>query len=536
MAPTVSLEESRADSEASSSRDESPIFVEQEFNEDAPEEDHDNSPALEDQDTPSREDAGTPIRAGKDRSPENANSHSEAGQTGEDTPHESEQEKGDQHNESDSSDEDEAAVKISVTCHACQHLTRRVQTLQRRLDDKDRVIEKKNHKIEQLQERIRVLLVGEPNDNDDGPRVRGQRRSSKRQWPAMLRDFASGTAVFSYTDVWRRSNMEENMSVGLRNVHPNVQLVAPDEDEGSPHGGLRATSSVRTRTKFERFNDLPIQVQLRIFRFLLKMNGCLIHVFSRLDPHNEAEPDPRPRSRSGLPAKFFISDVSNGRAPVSLSKAIDPAELLRPLLTCKRWCFYLCHVFYGENTFAASSLGEFERFMNGIGPARVQRIQNLELNWIGGVYQPRFPAESQQGTKHRNLHTFPLIWLREACRLRTVVVWVNETAKKVIRRPWEPEEHKLDMKGKTAGQPNARMTRSLRSLLGLDYLYCCRGLFWCRFYNSDLMATTEMRSESKIRDQSFQQDIDRVVCMEKMPAQAKKTELYRLDELFARGG
>lgn len=44
------------------------------------------------------------------------------------------------------------------------------------------------------------------------------------------------------------------------------------------------------------------------------------------------------------------------------------------------------------------------------------------------------------------------------------------------------------------------------------------------------------RSKSKIRDQSFQQDIDRVVLMEKVPAQAKLAELYRLDPLFAQGG
>lgn len=40
------------------------------------------------------------------------------------------------------------------------------------------------------------------------------------------------------------------------------------------------------------------------------------------------------------------------------------------------------HLFYGLNTLAFSSFGEFDRFCAGSGP-RIQRIANLELRWKG---------------------------------------------------------------------------------------------------------------------------------------------------------
>lgn len=92
--------------------------------------------------------------------------------------------------------------------------------------------------------------------------------------------FTNGITEFRYTNVWRYSNMEENMDIDLRNIHPNIRLIAPDKDEGLSYGAARATSSVRMLKKFKRFNNLLIQIQLRIFRFMLKMDGYLIHVFS----------------------------------------------------------------------------------------------------------------------------------------------------------------------------------------------------------------------------------------------------------------
>lgn len=42
------------------------------------------------------------------------------------------------------------------------------------------------------------------------------------------------------------------------------------------------------------------------------------------------------------------------------------------------------HLFYGVNTLAFSSFGEFDRFCAGSG-ARTQRIANIELHWKGST-------------------------------------------------------------------------------------------------------------------------------------------------------
>lgn len=50
------------------------------------------------------------------------------------------------------------------------------------------------------------------------------------------------------------------------------------------------------------------------------------------------------------------------------------------------------------------------------------------------------------------------------------------------------------------------------------------------------MRQVEDRPKSKIRDQSFARDVDRTVCMEKVPAQAKKAEIWKLDPLVSKEG
>lgn len=433
---------------------------------------------------------------------------------------------------------------LSSTCRSCTRLQRIRTRLQRRIGHKDRTIQKKNIKIEllkgkikKLREEIRSLREVAKNPQKQSNSNRNRQAQSRpirqRTWPTLLRKFSAGNFGISYDKVWRCSNSEENMSINVRHIHPNIRLVGPEE---RPRDTEREPTSLGKTRKFERFNDLPQHIQFRIFRFLLYFDGCLIHVFSRLDPYSEDEPSPRPRSQSGLPPKLFVSNVRDGKQSVSLANAIDPAKLLQPLLTCKRWCFYLSHVFFALNTFGLSSLGELERWCNGIGPARVQRLQHLELNWKGGVQRAYFEGDSSQKLRHRNLHAYPLMWLRECLRLRTLVIFVSETAKSSIRRPWEPQSHIQMMQRNTSGQPNARMTRSMRSLLGLDYILTLRGLKWIKFYDVDMLAVGKGRSHSQIRDQSFVRDVSNSITQGKVPAQAKKCRLDRLDRLFPRGG
>lgn len=455
------------------------------------------------------------------------------------------EESDDEIDEGEQSDEEEGAeqekevnVRLaqaqgSKTCIECSLRVKKIRKLQRRLNVKVQVIRGKDATIRRLREELRRLQSGDDNPLDNA----GQRQT----WQASLRSFMAESTheEGAYENIWRQSNKAENMSVRLDCIHPNIQLVPPPHsnldiesiDDGSSHHDLPNVSSPPQLQKFERFNELPNSVQLRVFRHLLKMNGSLIHVFSRLDPYNPTEPGP---SKSGLYPKFFISSVRNGKDLVSLTNdTTDPATLLRPLLTCKRWCFYLCHVFYGENTFAFSSFGELQRFANGIGAARVQRLQHIELAWQGGVQQCRF---DKTPGKYQNMRTLPLFWFCEAVKLRTLVIFISETGKGVMRRRHETADCKTDMKVQTAGQPNATLTRSMRSLQGLDFILSLRGMDWCKWYDSEKMARTGQRSQSFLRDQSFVLDVNRSVCMAKVPMRARKARLHRLNRLFATGG
>lgn len=411
-------EESREDLEADLSREESSMFVEQEFEEGIPESDQEQHEQEGDEENQTDQDHKMNDEINND-----SNSYSDSDSGSQSKTH-------------------EAAAEAADPCETCFRSLQRVRTLKRHLTSKDHCIHRKSIEIISLKKTVNELKAQVKRLLGGGNKTKHKRKGidtqPQRTWHSLLREVVNGGKQMSYTDVWRQSNMEENISVNLKYIHPNLRFVAPDSYEPRSQIEWRPTGAAHL-SKFERFNDLPTSIQLRIFAFVLRMDRCLIHVFSRLDPlHIEPQ---HPRTESGLPHKFFISDVANGKADISLSNATDPAELLQPLLTCKRWCFYLCHIFYGANTFSFSSFGEFEKFCNGIGPARVQRIQNLELYWRGGVHNTPFQDDSRWISKHRNLHVFPLIWLREALRLRTMVIWVSETAKRVIRRRWEPKDH-----------------------------------------------------------------------------------------------
>lgn len=291
--------------------------------------------------------------------------------------HESSDENGGTEDDDDGGNEDEAGQdevgedneESSVACSPCQRTQRLVQALQRRLVKKDRTIAEVKHKNQQLRAKIRELkeeirflkqsdsTPGSNSTKRDQPRRANFAPSSlERTWPSLLEQFKKGQAPpgTTYRDIWRKSNKEENMSVVIQNVHPNIMLVAPGEGQVGV-GSIAPQASNEPTVKFENFDKFPLDVQLRIWRFVLVFKGCLIHIFSRLDPFEEKQPPTR--SLSGLPAKIFISDVSSGKARVSISEAMDPAELLRPLLTCKRWAFFMSHVFLSMNTFAFSSFG-----------------------------------------------------------------------------------------------------------------------------------------------------------------------------------
>lgn len=141
---------------------------------------------------------------------------------------------------------------------------------------------------------------------------------------------------------------------------------------------------------------------------------------------------------------------------------------------------------------------------------------------------------SETKGKRMNMRTMSLTWFCDTSNLKTLVIHITETSKDYIRRPYEPDSTKLYMKGKTAGQPNARMTRALRCCHGMDYIYQLRGLYWLHVYDLDKTVLTMERHP--VRDSSFVIDLQRVVTQAKVPLRAESSSLPNLKRLFPEGG
>lgn len=63
------------------------------------------------------------------------------------------------------------------------------------------------------------------------------------------------------------------------------------------------------------------------------------------------------------------------------------------------------------------------------------------------------------------------------------------------------------MKNHTLGQPNFRLFRNLRTLQGLDHLYCLRGIARVEFWDYDMWQTKKQRNVP-IRDWTFTKDVN----------------------------
>ncbi|KAL2759885.1 hypothetical protein ACRALDRAFT_1067419 [Sodiomyces alcalophilus JCM 7366] len=359
-------------------------------------------------------------------------------------------------------------------------------------------------------------------------------RNHRKTWPAKLRGFLRGEPKDGYTayhDIYRLSCKEENMSSLLHKIHPDLSFREPTEDEISyllllesvgPHTSDVAEQHVKkcgammspvdaavvqclrdvleaaisaaledwetvdggpTATTTEAgsalsFSRLPLDIQAYIIRCVFEFPGRLIHCISRLDPFFEpiehAQPAPR-----------FLNRFHMTRSPCSLTFATKPSKLLAPLGTCKTFFLLGIHAFYGLNTFAFSSLGEFGRFCSGIGPARLQRIQHVELLWAGNQFlcfqgERKTPNGRPRYTSRR---TWDLRHLREMQSLKYLVVHISETGKEHVRRGHEPARHVESQALVTKGQPNARKTRSMRTIQGLDYILSLRGMAKVVFYD-----------------------------------------------------
>ena len=276
------------------------------------------------------------------------------------------------------------------------------------------------------------------------------------------------------------------------------------------------------------FEKLPGPVQVQILELLLVRPGQLVHCISRLDPFVEPAAFPSAEdlgeNRSGYRNLFFW-----GARECSITHdGVDPNQFLAVLGVNHRLLFLGSHIFYGANTFAFSSLGELGRFMQGTGLARIARMQHIELVLTGSQHLVSPP--DSRGLSPFSRRTFPLTWLTELPRLKTLVIHINETGKQYVRRKVENPAIKKFMAAKTAGQPNTRMTRSLRCVQGLDHIYELRGLKFVKLYDFQ-KALDGGGIRVPVRDWSFREDVSNQVTMPKVPKREEQARLENLEPL-----
>lgn len=171
-----------------------------------------------------------------------------------------------------------------------------------------------------------------------------------------------------YGRIYGLSCMEENMSPVVTKLHPYLRLRAPTDIEErrailednqnteSPRKGFEKKVLVPQGPidGFCPFDNIPPPILVKILQHVLVFRGKVVHALSRLDPHYE--PDGVPANINGRCSLLHRFHV--GTESVSLTFASHPQDLLAPLLVNKVWSMVGINIFYGENVFAFSSLGE----------------------------------------------------------------------------------------------------------------------------------------------------------------------------------
>jgi hypothetical protein len=318
------------------------------------------------------------------------------------------------------------------------------------------------------------------------------------------------------------------MSRVIKVVHPNINLDGESNRERPAYPLQDMLAGYQDARTFHMFEDLPSDIQSKIFRLWFFFDNRLIHCLSRLDPYHYPRPGDFKDGKPRLLHRFYLGSTRNFSIR---HDTVDPNSLLRLFLVSKSFYFKGSHAFYGLNTFAFSSLGEFGRFSTGIGEARAARIQNIEIVWRGSQYLTIKPMrEESSKLVKKSKRTSALETLPMMKRLKTMVVFLNEQREMYIRRRYEPRHLQEYMMQCTRGQPNKRMTRSLRTLQGLDYIGSLRGLKWARFYDLDIGIDENARRES-VLDTTFLADLNSTVTMPKVPSRQEESELEQLPPL-----
>ncbi|KAI3536339.1 hypothetical protein CABS01_01212 [Colletotrichum abscissum] len=431
-----------------------------------------------------------------------------------------------------------------------------------------------DEQIKRLESKIHELSLDNHTLRANIARLEKKRNSQNRHeptWHKKLDLYLTNPAhqkALTYTDIYKLCCKEENMSTKTGNVHPNLRLRGPTnnelqadalegldtdsvsqdgESEESRHGpeglfvqddehpeDIQRSEGQQPRAdpylKGFPFHRLPAKVQANIIKFVFVEESKLIHCITRLDRFMPPEqPTQTNANRSGLPRRFHLSGTS-----CNITYGMKPNTRLALLTVCKRWYYFGIHAFYGLNTFAFSSLGEFGRFCTGIGEARRERIQHIELLWVGSQYLTHKPVkEGRKGAlKYVSKRTWDVSWLCQLPRLRTLIIHIDESGPQYTRRRHEPKAYADWMASVTAGQPNFRMTRSLRNLQGLHFLHALRGMELIQFYDYNI--SRQEGGRHLIRDWSFFMDIENVTAMPKTDDKAEAAKLANLIPVLPR--
>lgn len=312
------------------------------------------------------------------------------------------------------SEEDRASrLGKSSDCASCKALKGRLRRLEKGVASKLNIITQKNLKLGRLLttilrlrlklrekdaeiERLRGILRLNHIDPDDRsnrvrsvPNPNATMRAPPGAWKNDVRNFYNSSIddngnynPNAWEEVWKAQYKQSNISINLTLLHPDIRLGPPEDSHPIFSTSSRDSASTRSSTpfdpapappNFEGFNKLPNAILIKVLHEILLFSGQVVHIFSRLDPY---EPSADSRTAQRLPGRIYIS---NGvRACISLTRdTLCPRRLLSPLCVNRKWHFFGAHIFYGTNTFAFSSFGEFGRFCRGIGQAKLQRIANL---------------------------------------------------------------------------------------------------------------------------------------------------------------
>ncbi|KPM42873.1 hypothetical protein AK830_g3683 [Neonectria ditissima] len=283
---------------------------------------------------------------------------------------------------------------------------------------------------------------------------RGSRRKTETTWHHTYAIFINNgpgplcpPGIQTWEDLYKLASRETNMSSHPNKTHPDLRLRPPTGiEEASENQELDSGSQSQShQPEVFPFEQLDVSLQIKIFRMVLVYKGQVIHAISRLDPYY-------------APQQVTLNCMGN-------------TSLLH-------------------------------RFHVG----RSRRVQDIEILWLGSqevTYQPNLRG------KFRSRRTVPLTWLGEASRLKTIVIHVQESSPKVMRRRHEPRAIIRYMKDKTEEQPNFRLYRSLRTLQGLDYVHMLRGMEFVSFLDYDKWI--ENRVKAPVRDFAFVMDVNNAV-------------------------